>query len=430
LLENVTKPNKIKHMTNTTNSSEQTPNNQLWSNKTPQSATVLLRTGNPTEPSRTTPKKCSVTVTQVQVRGELKWQVRYWDAANGRPGRLFRDSKTEADAIAAEKRSDELTNRKKLSLLSHQDADTLMLIHSECQRRGIALPRVLGLLDGAALEVKTCPSIKKVVGELIAIKEFANRDEDYIKNLKGSYAQFIRGREEMPIDQFTTAIINKYMVPMSAPYKKTLLPKLSMLFKYAKDKEYIRTNPCTGITDISYTAPPPAVFKVDVARQCLEWFTKKPKALGWFINTAFCGLRPEDEACGTEWDQIHADESRIVVDGALVKTGDRRVVRPPAMVFDWYKWAKENGAVLPLTVGQMRYQRDLLKEHLGWTEWPTDITRHSAASYWLAITNDVKLVSRSLGNSISILESTYDARVFANDGLKYYGLTPAALGLM
>ena len=27
---------------------------------------------------------------------------------------------------------------------------------------------------------------------------------------------------------------------------------------------------------------------------------------------------------------------------------------------------------------------------LGWKKWPKDITRHSASSYWLAVTNDAR----------------------------------------
>jgi integrase len=51
-----------------------------------------------------------------------------------------------------------------------------------------------------------------------------------------------------------------------------------------------------------------------------------------------------------------------------------------------------------------------LRGALGFKVWPKDITRHTAASYWLAGEGEtVKHVAKMLGHSESICESRYKA---------------------
>lgn len=386
-------------------------------------ATVLplAQPGNFTQKLVPAQRKCEVTVTPCRLRGQPGWRVRYWE--NG-VKRAWKASKTLADALAIEKRGDALTSRKRLELLPPVDQDWLMQIFNEVERHGLDRITVLASLRGLKVLNKQCPAAEAILSEFLAEKRAANKDEGYVKNLNWALGTFIRGREKMPLDTFTTAEVVAFIQSKSPGYRRTLRPKLFGLFGFAKRLGYLTENPCDGMPRITVRRKAAEVFHVEEAEACLKWLVKHPTGMAWFVLTAFAGLRPEDEAYLTRWEHINFDKQFIVVEAERCKTGRRRVVYPPAMVFEWLAWAKANGAKLPLCLNAKVQIQRALRGLLKWAAWKKDVTRHSAASYWLAWSDDVKLVSRALGNSITILESHYDARVLKEAGEAYYGLTP------
>lgn len=388
------------------------------------SANTLLTSANTLlTPPPTIAVKCGISVGQWQVRGKSKWYVRFPSETTGKPQRRCFDTEAAAGAFATELRGDNMTNRKRLALLPAARIDALAMIDAIAQERNIDLFRAIAFLKSENGVIKEVPSAQTVLDALLLEKEEAHKDEKYITNIRQSLKKFIKGRETMPVDKFTTADVSAFLNGKTAGYKKTLRPKLSMLFVHARRKGYRQDNPCDALPAISVRKGTVEVLKVAEAKICLEYFVKNPKGLAWFVLSAFAGLRPQNEACLTHWESVRVKEQAIIVEANVCKTGRRRVVYAPAMVFGWLKWAKENRGDLPVSYVEVSTIQRKLRTLLGWPEWKQDCTRHSAASYWLAMTNDVKLVSRSLGHSITVLESKYDARVMEKDGQDYYGLT-------
>jgi integrase len=392
----------------------------------PPVATLSPRSESPEGPVR---KERGVTVNEFNVRGKIKFVVRYWE--DGRPRRAYRDTATAANTFAAEKRGETLTNKKKLLLLPPADADMLILIYSEAQKRGIALMDVLKGIGAVITAREPSKTWNQVMALVIQDKRDHHCDEDYVDNLEIIGNLYGDGRGEMAIEQIATVEnVKAFLRGRTVGYQKALRGRLSAFFSLAEDKEWIKKNPCKLLGKLSDKHKKAVdVFEIAEARTCLEWLVQHPARLPWFILSAFAGLRPEDEACLTGWDKISFEQKCIVVEAEVSKTGKRRVVYPPDMVFEWLKWAKDHGGELPHSYGAASYVQRKLRPLLGWTEWKQDVTRHSAATYWLASTNDAKKVSRSLGHSLSILDSTYDARKFEHEGKAYYALTLAALGV-
>jgi hypothetical protein len=57
-------------------------------------------------------------------------------------------------------------------------------------------------------------------------------------------------------------------------------------------------------------------------------------------------------------------------------------------------------------------------------EWPADILRHTAASYWLALTGDVGKCATVFGNSPKVFASHYNGLATPEDARKFFGLPP------
>jgi hypothetical protein len=65
-------------------------------------------------------------------------------------------------------------------------------------------------------------------------------------------------------------------------------------------------------------------------------------------------------------------------------------------------------------------RRPGLRHALGFKVWPKDITRHTAASYWLASDGSAAHVSEMLGNSERILKRHYKALVTREQAKEFW----------
>jgi hypothetical protein len=124
------------------------------------------------------------------------------------------------------------------------------------------------------------------------------------------------------------------------------------------------------------------------------------------------------------WCDINFDEGWIKIEAQTTKVRQRRVVYPLPMAMDWLKLAKKKKASLPLSLKQRTKDRKKLRAVLGWAEWKQDVTRHTAASMWLAHSGSVATVATALGHSESVLRKNYMALVTKSEAEKFWGLRP------
>ena len=169
-------------------------------------------------------------------------------------------------------------------------------------------------------------------------------------------------------------------------------------------------NPCHRLESSLPVCHAPSILTVEETQKAMDWLRVHPKWLAWFALSAFAGLRPE-EAAGSEWKAINFTEGSVTVEAQTSKMRQRRVVYPLPMCMAWLKEAKRLKSTLPLTVKARTIGLRLLTVVLGWPEWKSDVTRHSAASYWLAQCGSAATVATALGHSESILRKNYMALV-------------------
>jgi integrase len=157
------------------------------------------------------------------------------------------------------------------------------------------------------------------------------------------------------------------------------------------------------------------------------------EALAWFALSTLCGLRPQ-EAEKTVKADINFKERYVRVEAQTTKVRQRRIVYPKPEAIKFLKWAIKHGGTLPLDP-QIRQRiiagvswknkdgvqrRPGLRHALGFKVWPKDITRHTAASYWLASDVSTAHVAEMLGNSEKILKSHYKALVTREQAKEFW----------
>jgi integrase len=97
-------------------------------------------------------------------------------------------------------------------------------------------------------------------------------------------------------------------------------------------------------------------------------------------------------------------------------------VYPLPVTLEWLKRAKRLKSELPLSPKKQLADRKALRKILGWKIWKQDVTRHTAASYWLAgKCETVKHVAKMLGHSEAICESRYKAVKTQKEAEEFWG---------
>jgi integrase len=362
--------------------------------------------------------KHKISVTRIIRRGAKTWQVRWTEA--GRPHRKFFDSKTGAEVYAASLQGELVSHRKQLLALSQAEVEKLWLVHSEAQKRGVDLSALLTLLQSAK-DAPAAHSIQTVMDEMDAAKRKAGRANDYLSSLSNICAAFCKGRERLDVGKFTLSDVEAFLESKELASRSTLRSRLSTLFKFAVRRGYRTDNPCDRLEAITAPHKSPDVFALKEVEKCLAWLMANPRSLAWFVLSTFCGLRPE-EAEQTTWKDINFEENWVKVEAQTTKVRQRRVVYPLPMAMRWLKLAKKKKAALPLSLKQRTKDRIKLRSVIGWEAWKQDVTRHTAASMWLARCGSAATVATALGHSESVLRRHYVALVTKADAEKFWAL--------
>lgn len=371
-------------------------------------------------------KRQQVSVLKLTRRGVVRWLVNRIE--NGKRRRTIFTTRAEADAEASRLRAQLESSGQIWVSLPASTRDQLVRFHQACATRRIDFWELLRAYDARRLEAHAdSPSLKSVIDELISTKRSAGRSPRYTDSLELVLESFAKGRESLPIASIELADVELWLEGKNTAGRSTYKSRLSTLFSFGVRRRYRRDNPCDGIEAPSVRPFSPAIFTVRQTAVCLATLRRRyPRGLAWFVLSTLCGLRPE-EAERTTWDAIElkSDPPHVRVEAQTSKIRQRRIVTPLPMAITWLNIAQDLGSELPLTRQVRRRTLRRLRDALGWQAWPKDVTRHTAASYWLAVEESPTNVAEQLGHSVAQLKTHYRALVTRSDAQRFWKLVPA-----
>jgi integrase len=261
----------------------------------------------------------------------------------------------------------------------------------------------------------TAPPLSQVIAEVIASKVTANRRECYVKSLRVYLNSFAKGRESKPLADVEVWEIELWLSKYAGAYtRQTWLNRISTLFSFAVRRGYIAANPCDRIERITVDMKPPVILSPEQAQRLLD--ITPPHCKPYLVLGLFAGIRPE-EIMRLDWSCIDLETKTVKVDG---KTRRRRIVPlEPKAVALLSACLGKAGRVSPSASTVRRFKRRV-RAALGFTRWPQDLLRHTAASYLLALHGDAGKVAMRLGNSSSILLTHYHEPVKQADCERFW----------
>lgn len=244
-------------------------------------------------------------------------------------------------------------------------------------------------------------STADVAKELVAVKRRANRREVYVISLRQYMARFAAKYPDL--SQVGVTQIEEWLAQFaSASSRLSWLNRISVLFSFAVRRGYLMNNPCERVERISVDRKAPAILTPKQARSLLQACPTRCKP--YLVLALYAGVRPA-EIERLRWSDVDLETATVKVDG---KTRRRRIVplEPIAVQLLSQCHKAASGRVTPAHVTLKRWKRKA-RELIG-NRWPTDLLRHTAATYLLAKYEDPARVSYWLGNSPKILLSHYN----------------------
>ena len=360
-----------------------------------------MPTGANTFGRRATP----VTVAPEMVRGQQMFRVRFRDPQSNRIVRRFFHGRKAAAAFALKMQN---VNRDALATFAALDSSAqahLMAVWREAEARGVDLMAAVLAAQGKAKPM----ALRKAIERFIGSKRAANLDAGYLDELELLLWRFARGREELPLSGVSTDLVAGFIQEAAMESRSTRRARLANFLNFCVRQGWLPLNPCSKLERVKLVRAPVRVFAENELRECLKFIRSKVPRLGpWFVLSTLCGLRPE-EAEKTTRREINFSEGWVRVEAQSSKVRLRRVVYPMPSAVAALKRAVAGHKPIALTRDSRIKGLQRLRRYLGWDKWPQDVTRHTAASIWLALEPDVQRVAGMLGNSPAVLLSHYKA---------------------
>lgn len=263
------------------------------------------------------------------------------------------------------------------------------------------------LFAGPAVAPAPAPAgitLRAAIEEMLAAKRVAGLRKISIAALRRLLGQFAKGREDVSLASLTVTDLERWLETLKhkPSTRQSNIGRLSSLFSYHVRRGNLTENPVRKLERVRVEYIAPTVLTPEQAEKLLS--VTPPRLRAHVIIGLFAGIRP-GELKALTWKAVCLETKTVRVDFA--KTRRRRIVPlEPCAVALLSALPDKAGNITPPTGTVRRFKRRASRV-LGFAQWPSDLLRHTAASYLLALHGDAGKVSARLGNSSAILLTHY-----------------------
>lgn len=203
-------------------------------------------------------------------------------------------------------------------------------------------------------------------------------------------------------------------------YRRTLYS----FFKFCKMQDWLDVNPVEKVESWRARGRTPQIFTPEEVRKILNSTPPQSEIRAFAAISAFTGIRIAEMKRLT-WDKIKLDDREIILDSEITKTASRRVVKIPENLAKWlepYVW--ELGTKKKILSSRQDWQIKKLHNTLGKENWVKNGFRHSAATYYLALTKNAYITAEQMGHAVDVLKQHYNGLAREKDAIRYFDIMP------
>ncbi len=203
-------------------------------------------------------------------------------------------------------------------------------------------------------------------------------------------------------------------------YRRTLYS----FFKYCKMQDWLDVNPVEKVESWRIRGKTPEIFTPEEVQKILNSTPPQSEIRAYAAIAAFTGIR-NAEMKRLTWDKIKLDDREIILDSEITKTASRRVVKIPENLAKWLEpYAWELGTKKKVLSKSQSLQIKKIHNALGNGNWVKNGFRHSAATYYLALTKNAYLTAEQMGHAVDVLKQHYNGLAREKDAIRYFNIMP------
>lgn len=214
--------------------------------------------------------------------------------------------------------------------------------------------------------------------------------------------------------------------PVSAITKKGFRSMLFTFFKFCRMRGWINENPVERIPAIREKLKTPKFYKVAEVANMLSKSEPLSDLRAYLAIAAFAGLRRREIERLT-WDKIKLPDREIVMDNEVTKTGARRIVKIPENLAMWLAPYSDKLNTKNHIVEQNFVKRLNAFRIANGIKWINNGLRHSAATYYLALTRNAAITAEQMGHAVDVLKQHYNGLAREKEAKAYFDIKPSAL---
>lgn len=264
--------------------------------------------------------------------------------------------------------------------------------------------------------------MSRVIGLLRDQKDREEVSARYAQDLKNRLDKFERDFNDRPLSDISSDELEQWIEQRGKAHTQASFRRLvNVLYNFAKKKGFVLENPVDQIfkpktkNDIGILSP----------EETQDIFTHVTPELTPAVAIAFfAGLR-DAEIDRLEWKHIDLKRGLIRIDAHVSKTSNVRFVEITENLSAWLSpLAKRRGSVRPKN---WRRQWEALREKagLGAGKYPNNASRHSFASYHIALHGNEGETATQLGHSdLKMIRSNYKQLATPDDAESFFSIVP------
>jgi integrase len=234
-------------------------------------------------------------------------------------------------------------------------------------------------------------TLDQVRTELVEWKKKTGRSERHVASLDYRLRKLVKAIGDKPVTAITTQDLEAELdrhCDWNATTVHSVVQGWKIALNFAVRRGYALKNPADRLELPKIVHDEPRVLTVDEARRLLAatLFSDRhpllPACRAYLAIGMFAGIRPE-EMERLEWSHVMLSTATITIKFANAKARDRRIVDIAPNLGRWLQpLAKQRGKVLTQPIEDLRAAA---RGVLGLPKWPSDVLRHTYASYHYAM---------------------------------------------
>ena len=212
----------------------------------------------------------------------------------------------------------------------------------------------------------------------------------------------------------------------SGTSQNATLRHLKAFFRWTVQRGYRLDDPTEKIEKACDVREEITCLTIDEATNLMRVVAEDNKAkpmLAYIAICLFAGLRPA-EADKLQYSHVRLNDDRphILVTANRAKTRQRRTVRITPNLSAWLALCEPlEGSIRP---SACRAIHEYIQEITGLKPWPTNILRHSFASYHYAQYREENATAAEMGNTPAVVFRDYRSLVSSAEAAKFWAIYP------